>query len=98
MAAGPVRRGVATLGLLALVPTAALLASGGLTLEDAAMRAAITLAAVILLAKIVSFALRAVADRAGRMARAQALARIEGQRQSAVSAASGAVGPNTDSA
>lgn len=94
--AGPVRRGAATLGLLALVPTALMLATGAIDLPDAAIRAAATFAAVILVAKIVSAVLRGIARQAGDLARTAALVEAEAQRGNVISAASSTAGSNTD--
>jgi hypothetical protein len=100
MMAGPIRRAAAMLGLLALVPTALMLATGGIDLPTAAIRAAATLAAVVVVAKIVSAGLRWVAGMAGSMAAAASLSdplEVEGQRANAMSAASRTAGSNADS-
>lgn len=52
MSAGPLRRAVGVLGLLALVPTAVLLTTGTITVEDAALRAGATLLAAWVLGKV----------------------------------------------
>ena len=93
MAAGPVRRGAAAFGLLALVPTAAMLATGAIDLPTAAIRAAATFAAVILISKIVSAALRGVARQASDLARVER----ESQRGNVISAASTTIGSNAES-
>ncbi|HVL99739.1 MAG TPA: hypothetical protein VM324_10660 [Egibacteraceae bacterium] len=46
MKPGPLRRLTGALGLVALAPTAAMLALGALTLADAALRAGVTLVGV----------------------------------------------------
>jgi hypothetical protein len=48
---GPIRRLVGMLGLLALVPTAAMLAVGRVTPPDAALRALATLVATMLIGR-----------------------------------------------
>lgn len=68
MSAGPLRRLVGILGLLALVPTAAMLTAGTITLEDAALRAGATLLAAWLLGKVAGWWLSFLArefERAG---------------------------------
>ncbi len=52
MTVGPLRRIVAALGLLALVPITWQLATGGLDAEQAALRAVIVVAVVFLLGKV----------------------------------------------
>jgi hypothetical protein len=52
MKTGPLRRVFGTLGLVALAPTALMLARGLLTPTDAAVRAAATLAAVVVLSRL----------------------------------------------
>lgn len=51
MSAGPLRRTAATLGLLALVPIAVLLITGGITPEEAAGRAVAVAVAVVLVGR-----------------------------------------------
>jgi len=73
MSAGPLNRLTGALGLLALVPTAVMSATGHLTAADTAMRAAVTLGLVIAVRKVIAFYLamtasaleRQVGDEAG---------------------------------
>lgn len=58
MKAGPLRQGVAVLGLVALVPTMMNLALGKLSPGDAAVRAVITFAVVMLVGYVLRMALR----------------------------------------
>lgn len=62
MTAPPVRRIAATVGLLALAPTGAMLAAGTLSPRDAAVRAFVTLGACMVGARAVSWTLYALAD------------------------------------
>ena len=59
MKAGPLREVAGIVGLLALVPTAAMLALGQVTVADAAVRAGVTLLGVQLIARIATWWLRA---------------------------------------
>jgi hypothetical protein len=71
MSVGPLRRLAGTLGLLALAPTAAMLAAGLITPADAAMRAVVTLLGIMLIARIVGWWLALLAgnlERAGDQA------------------------------
>jgi hypothetical protein len=52
MTVGPLRRLVGTLGLLALVPTAMMLALGRITPLDAALRATATLLAAMVIGRV----------------------------------------------
>lgn len=52
MSVGPLRRSVGALGLLALVPLAAMIVAGTLTPVDAARRATVTLVALLLLGRL----------------------------------------------
>ena len=61
MRTGPLRRVAGTIGLLALAPTAWLLASGQLTVVEAAWRAALTLLLVMLLGRIAGWFVEALA-------------------------------------
>ncbi len=61
MRTGPLRRVAGTIGLLALAPTAWLLASGQLTVVEAAWRAAITLLLVMLLGRVAGWFVEALA-------------------------------------
>ena len=61
MRAGPVRRLIATIGLIALAPIGYLLLTGELTMEAAGQRAAITLGAVIVASRIGGWAFNAMA-------------------------------------
>lgn len=74
MSAGPLRRLVGVLGLLALLPTAALLTAGTVTVEDAAVRAGVTLLAALVLGKVAGWGLEFLA---GEFDRAQG----DGDRQ-----------------
>lgn len=68
MSAGPLRRLVGTLGLLALVPTALLLLRGSVTVTDAAVRGGATLVAVVVLGRVAGWMLSFLAgefERAG---------------------------------
>ena len=58
MPAGPLRQGVAVLGLLALTPTMVLLATGRLSADAAAIRAAITFALVVVVGRTLAMMLR----------------------------------------
>ena len=62
MRAGPIRRSAGTLGLLALVPTALMLLAGNVTLQVAAVRAAITLGTVMFLARVATWGVGWIAD------------------------------------
>jgi hypothetical protein len=64
MKAGPIRRAAGTLGLLALIPTALMLIAGNVTLQVAAVRAAITLGTVKVLAHVATWAVGWIADSA----------------------------------
>ena len=64
MKAGPVRRAAGTLGLLALIPTALMLIAGNVTLQVAAVRAAITLGTVMVLARVATWGVGWIADSA----------------------------------
>jgi predicted phage tail protein len=96
MTAGPVRRGAATVGLLALVPTAAMLATGAIDLPDAAVRAAATLVAVMLVARLVSMVLRGIARQAVSVSRPVVRVEREAQRGKVISAASSTIGSNAE--
>lgn len=58
MRAGPLRQGVAVLGLLALTPTMLFLATGRLAAEDAAIRAAITFVLIVAVGRTLAMLLR----------------------------------------
>lgn len=58
MSAGPLRQGVAVVGLLALTPTMLLLATGRLRVDEAAIRAALTFVAIVVVGRVVAMALR----------------------------------------
>ncbi|GIV00958.1 MAG: hypothetical protein KatS3mg014_2573 [Actinomycetota bacterium] len=60
MTAPPVRRLVATAGLLVLAPVGAMLALGELSPEDAAVRAAVTLVICLVVARAISAGLRSL--------------------------------------
>jgi hypothetical protein len=60
MSAGPLRRTMAVLGLLALLPVAWLLATGALTPETAALRAGVVLVAVLVLGNLARLVLTGV--------------------------------------
>lgn len=73
MSIGPLRRLVGVVGLVALVPVLAMVARGELGLVDAAGRASITLVALLVLGRLVSWGVGAMAsqveasvDRGGR--------------------------------
>lgn len=68
MRSGPLRRIVAVVGLLALVPTAWLLATGAVTPVQAAVRALATLGTVLLVGRLVAWWLGTVARRMERAA------------------------------
>ncbi len=55
MTAGPLNRVTGALGMLALLPTALLSATGNLTAGDTATRAGVTLVAVIAVRKVVGW-------------------------------------------
>jgi hypothetical protein len=58
MKAGPLRQGIAVLGLIALVPTLFNVAMGRLSPGGAAVRALITFAVVMLVGRLLAAALR----------------------------------------
>lgn len=62
MSTGPLRRLVGTAGLLALAPTALMLVMGSITPTDAAIRAVATLAATMLIGRVVTWWLAATAS------------------------------------
>jgi len=62
MSTGPLRRLFGTLGLFALVPTAALLATGAVEPGEAAMRAAVTVLAVVALGRVTNWWLSSAAS------------------------------------
>lgn len=62
MSTGPLRRLVGTLGLLALVPTAALLATGAVDPAEAAMRAAVTVLVMVALGRATNWWLSSAAS------------------------------------
>jgi hypothetical protein len=64
MKAGPVRRVAGALGLLALLPTALMLLGGQITLEVAAIRAAITLVSACVVARVGGWGVGLLADSA----------------------------------
>jgi len=66
MKAGPVRRAAGAVGLLALVPTSGMLVAGNITLQVAAVRAAVTLVSVLMLAKVATWGVGWLADSAQR--------------------------------
>lgn len=55
MSVGPLRRLTGAVGLVALVPTAWLLATNAITLTDAAMRATATLIAVVAVGRVIGW-------------------------------------------
>lgn len=61
MSRGPLNRVIGTLGLLALVPTAIMSATGHLTAADTAVRAGVTLALAIVVRKVTAWYLHATA-------------------------------------
>ena len=61
MRAGPVRRLIATIGLMALAPIGYLVLTGELTAADAGQRAVITLAAVVVVSRIAGWAFNMIA-------------------------------------
>jgi hypothetical protein len=70
MSTGPLHRLAGALGLLALAPTAVLLAGGLITPADAALRAVVTLAGVLVLARIARWWVSVVLARFEREAEA----------------------------
>lgn len=62
MSAGPIQRIAGGVGLAALAPTAYLLATGSLSVEDAAIRALVTLAAVMVVGRAADRSLSRLAD------------------------------------
>jgi len=62
MSTGPLRRLFGTLGLFALVPTAALLATGAVEPGEAALRAAVTVLAVVALGRVANWWLSSAAS------------------------------------
>jgi ethanolamine utilization microcompartment shell protein EutS len=64
MKPGPIRRAAGTIGLLALVPTAVMLIKGHIVLEVAAVRAGVTLGAVLVLGRIATWGVTWMADAA----------------------------------
>lgn len=61
MASGPLRQMMGVLGLLALTPTMALVATRQLAPYDAALRAAVTLAVIVVLGRLVAVGMGYVA-------------------------------------
>jgi len=66
MKTGPVRRAAGAVGLLALVPTSGMLIAGNITPQVAAVRAAITLLSVLILARVATWGVGWIADAAQR--------------------------------
>jgi hypothetical protein len=66
---GPLRRLAGALGLLALAPTAAMLAANLITPADAAVRAVVTLLGTMLVARVVSWWLALLAGNLERSSR-----------------------------
>ena len=62
MSIGPLRRFVGVVGLVALVPMLLMVALGELSLVDAAMRAAVTVAVLLALGRFVSWGMGALAS------------------------------------
>lgn len=71
MTPGPLRRIAGGVGLVALLPTGWLLASGSLTVDDAAARAAVTLGAVVVVGRLAGWALSFLAGELDRAAPSQ---------------------------
>lgn len=61
MSAGPLRRLVGMLGLLALLPTAVMLTTATITPEDAALRGGATLVAALVLGRVAGWGLSLLA-------------------------------------
>jgi hypothetical protein len=70
MSVGPLRRLAGGLGLLALAPTAVLLAVGTITPADAALRAVVTMVGVLVLARLARWWLAGVLSQMEREAEA----------------------------
>lgn len=68
MSAGPIQRAMGALGLVALAPTAVMLASGAITSADAAVRAVVTVVATLVLARLADLWFRSVAGSLERQA------------------------------
>lgn len=79
MSIGPLRRSVGALGLLALVPVAAMLVAGTLDPVDAAQRALLTLIAVLVLGRVANWGVHRMATAVERTASVVA----DGQRRDA---------------
>ncbi|MFA9446437.1 hypothetical protein [Egicoccus sp. AB-alg6-2] len=71
MSAGPLRRAIAALGMLALIPILAMMASGAITPIDAAIRALSVAAAVIVLGNVARAFLTGALRRVERRASAE---------------------------
>lgn len=61
MPIGSLRRSIGALGLVALVPVAAMLLTGALTPVDAARRAVLSVVVVLALGRVVAWGIRATA-------------------------------------
>ncbi|MBW3657188.1 MAG: hypothetical protein KY457_01015 [Actinobacteria bacterium] len=62
MSVGPLRRSIGALGLLALVPVAAMLVVGTLDPVDAAKRSLVTLIGLLVLGRLASWGVHAIAS------------------------------------
>jgi hypothetical protein len=101
MTAPPVRRLVATAGLLVLAPVGVMLVLGAVSPEDAAVRSAATLVVCLVVARALSAALRSLASVAPVRQPGQVATGGEGsaaQRGNASSAASMTTGSNAEPA
>lgn len=89
MSVGPLRRSVGAVGLVALVPLAAMLATGALAPVDAARRAVVTLIVLLLLGRVAGRGLRHLAtaveraDRVGEAITPDAARAVPGDRERA---------------
>lgn len=80
MSPGPLRRLAGALGLAAMLPTAAMLAMGSITLADAALRGIVTLVGVTVIGRAAGWWLSSMAARFERRGQA---ADTEDQRDGA---------------
>ena len=67
---GPLGRFAAALGLIMLIPIGYQVVTGGLGMQDAAIRAAVTLLAVVGVRKLAGLGIGAMADSMDRLAEA----------------------------
>lgn len=68
MSAGPIQRAMGAVGLIALAPTAVMLATDAITPADAAVRAVATVAGILVISRLVDLWFRSVAGSLERKA------------------------------